>query len=278
MSDSFGTSSTVACQVPLSVGFHRQEYWSWFPFPSAGDILDPGIELASLALSGVVRQILYHCALWKGFSSKESACNAGDTGHAGSILGVRKIPWRREWQPTPVFLPGKSHGQRSLAGLESIESQRVGHDWSDWAGAKQEYRCEASLKSGYNCPLHVDITVYFIWTYDRLQQYMNHELPDVQAGFRNSRGTRDQIANIRWIIEKARKFQKIPTSALLTTPKPLTVWITTNFGKFLKVWEYQTTLSASWEICMQVKKQHLEPDTEQQTGSKLGKEYVTLLI
>ena len=57
-------------------------------------------------------------------------------------------------------------------------------------------------------------------------------------------------------------------------PKPLTVWITTNCGKFLKRWEYQTTLPASWEICMQVKKQQLEPDTEQQIGSKLGKEYV----
>ena len=57
-------------------------------------------------------------------------------------------------------------------------------------------------------------------------------------------------------------------------PKPLTVWITTKFGKFLKRWEYQTTLSASWEICMQVKKQQLEPDMEQQTDSKLGKEYI----
>ena len=57
-------------------------------------------------------------------------------------------------------------------------------------------------------------------------------------------------------------------------PKPLTVWITTNCGKFLKRWEYQTTLPASWEICMQVKKQKLELDMEQRTGSKLGKEYV----
>ena len=56
--------------------------------------------------------------------------------------------------------------------------------------------------------------------------------------------------------------------------KPLTVWITTNCGKFLKRWEFQTTLPASWEICVQVKKQHLEPDMEQWTGSKLGKEYV----
>ena len=67
----------------------------------------------------------------------------------------------------------------------------------------------------------------------RLQQYMNRELPDVQAGFRKGRGTRDQIANICWIIEKAREFQKNTSiSALLTMPKPLTVWITINCGKF----------------------------------------------
>ena len=75
----------------------------------------------------------------------------------------------------------------------------------------------------------------------RLQQYINYVLPDVQAAFRKGRGTRDQIANIYWIIEKARVFQKISTSALFTMPKPLTVWITINCGKFLKRWEYQTT-------------------------------------
>ena len=67
----------------------------------------------------------------------------------------------------------------------------------------------------------------------RLQQYVNHEIPDVQAGFRKGRGTRDQIANTHWIIEKAREFQKTSTSALLATPKPLTVWITINW-KILK--------------------------------------------
>ena len=67
----------------------------------------------------------------------------------------------------------------------------------------------------------------------RLQQYMNHELPDVQAGMRKARRTRDQIANIRWMMEKAREFQKNTSiSALLTMPKPLTVWITINCGKF----------------------------------------------
>ena len=66
----------------------------------------------------------------------------------------------------------------------------------------------------------------------RLQQYVNCELPDVQAVFRKGRGTRDQIANICWIIKKAREFQKISIFALLTMPKPLTVWITINCGKF----------------------------------------------
>ena len=75
----------------------------------------------------------------------------------------------------------------------------------------------------------------------RLQQYVNHELPDVQAGFTKGRGTRDQIANIRWIITKAREFQKTSISALLTIPKPLTMWITTNCRKFFKRWEYHIT-------------------------------------
>ena len=66
----------------------------------------------------------------------------------------------------------------------------------------------------------------------RLQQYVNRELPDVQAGFRKGRGTRDQIANIRWIIEKAREFQKNIYFCFLTMPEPLTVWITINCGKF----------------------------------------------
>ena len=79
----------------------------------------------------------------------------------------------------------------------------------------------------------------------------------------------DQIANSHWIIEKESS-RKSSTSALLTTPKPLALWITANHEKFLKRCEYQTTLTASWEICMQVHKQQLEPDREQQTGSILG--------
>ena len=86
--------------------------------------------------------------------------------------------------------------------------------------------------------------------------------------------SRDLIANICWIIEKARNSSKTSTSSVLTTPKPSTVWTTKNCGKFFKRWEYQATLPASCEICMQVKKQQLQPYMEQQTGSKLWKEYV----
>ena len=107
----------------------------------------------------------------------------------------------------------------------------------------------------------------------RLQQYVNWELPDVQAGFRKGRRTRDQIANIRWIIEKESS-RKNMYFCFIDYAKPLIVWITTNCGKFFKRWEYQITLPASWDICMQDRKQQLEPCMEQQTGSKLGKEYV----
>ena len=101
----------------------------------------------------------------------------------------------------------------------------------------------------------------------RLRQYVNCELPNVQACFRKGRRTRDQTANIRWIMEKESS-RKTSISALLTMPMLLTVWITINGGKFWTRWEFKTTRPASWEICMQVRKQQLELDMEQQTGSK----------
>ena len=100
------------------------------------------------------------------------------------------------------------------------------------------------------------------------QQYMNCELPDVKAVFRKGRGTTDQIANIRWIIEKVREFQKNIYFCFIDYAKYYTVYITTNCGKFYKRWEYQSTLPASWEICMQVKKQQLVLNMEQRTGNK----------
>ena len=95
---------------------------------------------------------------------------------------------------------------------------------------------------------------------------MNRELPDVQAGFRKGRGTRDQIANIHWIIEKAGEFQE-NIYFFFTDYVNLWLYGSKQTGKFLTSWEYQTSLTVSWETCMQVKKQQLEPDMKQQTGS-----------
>ena len=111
----------------------------------------------------------------------------------------------------------------------------------------------------------------------RLQQNMNCELLDVQVGFRKGRRTRDQIVNIRWIIEKAREFQKkISTSASLTMLNPLTVWITTNCGKFWKRWEYQTSWHALRKsVCRSRSNSSKQICTW--TCSKLGKEYIKAL-
>ena len=101
---------------------------------------------------------------------------------------------------------------------------------------------------------------------DRLQQYVNCEVPNVQAGFRKGRGTRDQIANIRWIIEEAWEFQKNIYFCFIGYAKVFDCVDHNKLWKILQEWEYQTTWPASWEFCMQVKKQQLETDMEQQTG------------
>ena len=108
---------------------------------------------------------------------------------------------------------------------------------------------------------------------DKLQQYMDSEHPDGQTGFRKSRGTKDQITNIFWIIKKAREFHKKHLLLLHW----LHLWLygsQKNCGQFFKRWEYQNTWPASWETCMQPKKQQSDPDMEQKTGSKSGKENV----
>ena len=111
-------------------------------------------------------------------------------------------------------LAWRTPGTGEPGGLPSMGSHRVGHDCSDLAAAAHASKVMLKILQA------------------RLQQYVYRELPDVQAGFRKGRGTRDQIANICWIIKKAREFQKNSISALLTMPKPLTVWITINCGKF----------------------------------------------
>ena len=97
----------------------------------------------------------------------------------------------------------------------------------------KEKQCQRMLKLPHNCGYLTCLQNILKILEVRLQQYTNHELPDVQAEFRKGRGTRDQIVNISWIITKAREFQKKTSIfALLTMPKPFTVWITINYGKF----------------------------------------------
>ena len=127
------------------------------------------------------------------------------------------------------------------------------------------------LKLPHNC---THLTLMLKILQDRLQQYVNHELPDVQAGFRKSKGTRDQIAKIHWIMEKAREFQKNIYFCFIDYAKAIDCVDHNELWKILQEMGIPNTLPASWEICMQVKKQQLELDMEQQTDSKLGNEYV----
>ena len=108
----------------------------------------------------------------------------------------------------------------------------------------------------------------------RLQQYVNHELPDVQAGFRKSRGTREKVASVCWIIKKAREFQKNIYFRFIDYAKAFDCVDHNKLWEILKEMGISDHMTASWEICMQVKKQQLELDKEQQTGSKSGKEYI----
>ena len=109
----------------------------------------------------------------------------------------------------------------------------------------KERQCQRMFKFLYNVLLSHTSKIMLKIFQARLQWHINQEISDVQAEFRKGRGARDQTVNICWIIKKASEFQKTSTSALLTMPKPLTVWIITNHGKFLKRWEYQTTLPIS---------------------------------
>ena len=106
-----------------------------------------------------------------------------------------------------------------------------------------------------------------------LQQYVKQELPEVQAGFRKDRGTRVQVPNIHWNIEKAREFQKNIYFCFIDYAKAFDC-VDHKLLKIFKRWEYRITLTISWETCKWIKKQQLESCMEQKIGSKLGKEYI----
>ena len=166
---------TGACQAPLSMGFSRQEYWSGLPFPSPGDLPNPGIEHGSPKQCSNYRTIAL-------------------ISHTSKVM------------------------------LKILQA--------------------------------------------RLQQYMNCELPDVQVVLEKAEEPEIKLPTSAGSLKTQESSRKTSVSALLIMPKPLTVWITTNCGKFFRRSEYQTTWPASWEICVQIKNQQLELYMEQWAGSK----------
>ena len=122
-------------------------------------------------------------------------------------------------------------------------------------------KCQRMFKLQHNCTHLTHSKVMLKILQARLQQYMNWEFPDVQAGFRKGGEPEIKLPTSIGSLKKQVNSRKISTSALLTAPKLLTVWITANCGKFFKRWEYQTTSPTSWEICMQVKKQQNQTGT-----------------
>ena len=128
----FATPWTAAHQAPPSMGFSRQEYWSGVPLPSPTGLVNALMVTFMCRLDWVTQ----YPATWSdilgfpGGSDGKAPANAGDLRDMGSVLGLGRSPGRRAWQPTPVFLPGQSHGWRSLMGLHSMGSQRVRHNLS----------------------------------------------------------------------------------------------------------------------------------------------------
>ena len=194
---------------------------------------------------------LENSAVATGLEKVSFHSNPKECSNYRTIALISHASWRRRWHSSP--LAWRIPGTGEPGGLLSMGSHRVGHDWSDLA---------AAVAAAHASKVMIKILQA------RLQQYVNRELPDVQAGFRKGRGTRDQIANIRRINEKAREFQKNIYFCFIDYAKAFDCVDHINCGKFWKRWEYQTTWPASWEICMHVRKQQLELDMEQQTGSK----------
>ena len=237
----FATPWTVAYQASLSMGFSRQEYWNGLPFLLQGDLPDPGIKPRSPALEA-------------------------DT-----------LP-----SEPPLFTKSKYYfcsklfsSQQILEIIAHLLLLRHPKKYTKKGNAKEcSNYCTTALISHVNKTMLKNLKA-------RLQQYVNWELPDVQAGFRKGRETRDQIANICWITEKARYFKKTSTSASLTMLK---LWLCGSQQTVGNSLRDRNTMPVYLSLRSLYEGQEVtELDMEQQIGSKLGKQYIkavyyTLLI
>ena len=146
------------------------------------------------------------------------------------LVGISNPEW---WccESAALNMPTNLENSAVATGLEKVS----------FHSNSKERQCQRMLKLPHIALVSHASKVILKILQARPQQYVNHELPDVQAGFRKGSGTRDQIANIRWIVGKASDSRKTSISILFSIPKPSTVWIKINRGKFFKRWEYQTT-------------------------------------
>ena len=179
--------------------------------------------------------------------------------------------------PTELFKILKDNAVTVLHSicLQIWKTQQWPQDWKRSGFIPVPKEGSAKECSNYTVAIISHVSkVIFKLLQARLQQYVTWELLDVQAGFRKGRETRDQIANILWTLEKATEFQKNIYFCFNDYTKSFACLDNSILWKFLKKWKYQTTLPASWETCMQDKKHQSELNMEQQTGSKLGKEYL----
>ena len=180
--------------------------------------------------------------------------------------------WNSSWDiSNPKRWCCESAALNMSANLE-ISAVATGLEKVSFHSNSKEGQCQRMFKLPHNCLISHVSKVMLKIPQARLQQYVNWTSRCSSWLWKRQRNEIN-LTTSSGSSKKQENTRKTSTSDLLTTPKPLTVWITTNCGKFLR-WEYQTTWSAYWEICMQVRKQQLELDTEQQTGSKLGKEYI----
>ena len=167
-------------------------------------------------------------------------------------------PERWRCESAALYMPANLENSAVATGLEKVS----------FHSNPKERQCQRMLNY---CTIalisHVSQVIFKILQ-ARLQQYVNCELPDFKLVLEKAEEPKIRLPTSSGSLKNQESSRKTSISALLTMPKPLTVWITTNCGKFWKRWEYQTTWPASWETYMQVRKQQLELDMEQQTGSK----------
>ena len=263
----------VAHQAPLSVEFSRQGYWTGLPFLPSGDLPDPGFKPIHIScISCIGRWVIEDdCATWKApsiCSYQSPVVSLYSLPSSGRNAEYTTTPWFSDFMLQMLYIVGWSifigvkrlfHLKKKIVALNSECYVFLYNAFMTWI-----FFCSYLLKCSKDAS-----KVMLKILQARLQQYVNRELPLMfKLVLEKAEEPEIKLPTSAGSSKKQGSSRKTSISVLLTMPMILTVWITINCGKFWKRWEYQTTWPTSWEICMQVRKQQLELNMEQQTGSK----------